>query len=274
MSEPEEVYDDGFLAPDFGDHLETLRQHIIRALIVFFILSVIAFVFRNILFDSILFAPQSPDFLFNKWLCRLGQHLNTTDLCIQNMNFILINTQVTGQFMLHITVSITAGFILAAPYLLYELWKFVKPALTEKEIAAVSGIVTYASLLFFLGILFGYFIITPLALNFFGNYIVSENLQNLFTVQSYISIVTKSCLTTGLAFELPMVIFFLSHAGIATPTGLKKYRRHAIVALFIIAALLTPADPFSMILVAIPLLLLYEISIGISQRVYRKKKSI
>jgi len=271
MSEPLPLPDDDLFSPDFGDHLETLRRHLIRALIVFFIFTVLAFIFKNILFDNILFAPQSADFLFNRWLCMLGETLQTSALCIQDMNFKLINTQVTGQFMMHITISLTAGFILSAPYLLYELWKFVKPALTVKEITAVRGIVMYASLLFFTGVMFGYFIITPLGLNFFGNYVISESLQNLFTIQSYISIVNKSCLTTGLAFELPMVIFFLSHAGIVTPAVLKKYRRHAVIILFIAAALLTPADPFSMILVALPLLLLYEFSIGISRRVYKRK---
>jgi len=266
MSEPVPLPEDHFLAPDFGDHLETLRRHLIRALIL-------VFIYKNILFDSVLFAPQSADFLFNRWLCRLGEALQTSALCTQDMNFKLINTQVTGQFMLHITISLTAGFILSVPYLLFELWKFVKPALTVKEIKTVRGIVIYASLLFFIGVLFGYYIITPLGLNFFGNYIISESLQNLFTIQSYISIVSKSCLTTGLAFELPMVIFFLSHAGIVTPAVLKKYRRHAIIILFIIAALLTPADPFSMILVALPLLALYEVSIGISKRVYNKQSN-
>jgi sec-independent protein translocase protein TatC len=173
--------------------------------------------------------------------------------------------------MLHISVSIASGFVLAFPYILFEVWKFIRPALTVREKSAVRGIIFYASALFFTGLLFGYFIITPLAFSFFGNYIVSESLQNLFSIQSYFSILLKTCIATGIAFELPLIIYFLSRAGIATPAWMKKYRRHAIVILVIFAALITPADPFSMIIVAIPLLLLYEFSVLISKKSQTKR---
>jgi sec-independent protein translocase protein TatC len=257
--------------PGFGEHLEILRKHLIRIIIAVVVFSTLAFLFKTIIFDYILLYPASPDFIFTRILCNLGGLLNTDALCFQEVNFILINISVTGQFMIHITVSIAAGFILAFPYALLETWRFIKPALTHKEKHAVRGFVFYASLLFFTGVLFGYFIITPLALNFFGNYSVSTSLTNQFIIQSYISVIIKSSIATGIAFQLPLVIHILSVAGLATPAGLKKYRKHAIIALFIVAAILTPADPFSMIMVALPLLLLYELSIMVSRKVAQRK---
>lgn len=250
----------------FSDHLEVLRKHLIRIIISVVLFSIFAFIFKSFLFEKIILYPQSADFPFQKLLCKLGNATQLAGLCLQSMNFELINTRVTGQFMLHIRISVAAGFILSFPYVLFEIWKFVRPALTRKERNALKGIVFYASILFFTGSFFGYFIITPLAYYFFGNYTLSSDLHNLFTIQSYLSMLIKSVLASGIAFELPLIIYFLSLAGVVTPGLLKKYRRHAVVILFIIAAILTPADPFSMILVALPLLLLFELSIMISKK--------
>jgi sec-independent protein translocase protein TatC len=255
----------------FGDHLETLRKHLFRIIIAIISFSVIAFVFKSYIFDFILLSPQSPDFAFSALLCRLGKAFQTSALCFEKMNFVLINVSVTGQFMLHISVSLIAGVVMAFPYLLWEIWRFIRPALTVVEQTAARGIVFFASVLFFIGLAFGYFIITPLAFSFFGNYVVSNSLENLFTIQSYFSMLTRTCIATGIAFELPLIIYFFSRAGLATPKGLKKYRRHAVIALFLFAALITPADPFSMILVAVPLLLLYEFSILISKNSQPKR---
>ncbi len=263
---PEEVITNKNKDPGFSDHLEVLRKHLIRIIIAVVICTIIAFVFKTLIFDTIILFPKSADFPFIKLLCNIGNAINTPSLCLQEMHFVLINTQVTGQFMLHLRISAASGFILSFPYILSEIWKFVKPALTFVEKKAVRGIIVYTSLLFFTGILFGYFVITPLAFFFFGNYTLSNDLQNLFTIHSYLSLLIRSVLTTGIAFELPLIIYFLSMAGLVTPEVLKKYRRHAVIILFIIAAILTPADPFSMILVALPLLLLYESGIFIAKR--------
>ncbi len=257
--------------PGFGDHLETLRTHLIRILIYIVIFSTLGFIFKTFIFDHILFKPVSPDFLFSKLLCKFGRLFNSESLCNDNIRFSLINTQVTGQFMLHIGIAVFAGIVLALPLILFEIWKFIRPALTFKEISSVKGIVFYASVLFFIGLLFGYFLITPLIFSFFGSYVVSASLNNLFTIHSYLSVLIQTCIATAIAFELPLIIFFLSKAGITTPEILKKYRRHAIVVLFIFAAIITPADPFSMILVAVPLLLLYEFSIVISKKSQTKQ---
>ncbi len=268
----EDFFQDEPKESGLGEHLEVLRAHLIRILIVFFFFTVLAFIFKSFIFDFIILKPLSADFPTNSLLCKLERFAKLSGLCIENKNYELINIQVSGQFMLHLTVSLALGFLLAFPYILFEFWKFVRPALTGKEKKAAGGFVIYASLMFFAGVVFGYFIITPMAFNFFENYMVSPVLKNQFIIQSYISMLTRSCLAAGIAFELPLFVYILSHAGLTTPKGMKKYRRHAVVALFIIAAILTPADPLSMFMVAIPLLLLYEFSIGISRRVEKKAK--
>jgi len=250
----------------FGEHLEDFRRHLLRIIAVVFLLAIVCFLAKSIVFDIIILGPLSPDFVFNRWMCSLGEQTGFYALCMQNFDFELINVQVSGQFMLHLTISFAAGFVLSFPYILFELWKFVKPALSNNEIKKARGIVFYTAILFFTGVLFGYFIIAPLAFNFFGSYVLSESLENKFLIQSYISVLWKSALSTGIAFELPLVVYFTSRLGLTTAQGMRKYRRHAIIALFIVAAILTPADPFSMILVAIPLLLLYELSIFIAKR--------
>lgn len=263
MEEPEEV--------TFGDHLEVFRKHLIRIVLVISSTTVLAFSYKTFVFDKIILAPKSPNFITNKFFCYLGNLLGYPEICAPKETYNLINLQISGQFMLHFSMALTIGFILAFPYILWEIWRFVKPALSKKERWGARGFVFYSSFLFTCGILFGYYLITPLTLNFFSSYSVSDSLENQFTIQSYLSNLTSSCLSTGIAFELPIVIFFLSKIGLTTPKGLKKYRRHAIVALFIIAGILTPADPISMFLVAIPLLFLYELSIFISRREYKKR---
>jgi len=256
----------------FGDHLEVFRKHIMRAVIVVVLMTIIAFSFKTFVFDSFILYPKSPDFISNKIFCKLGELLSVNALCVKEHSYELINIKITGQFMVHIMVSLTLGFIAAFPYVMWELWRFIKPALSKKEQKYSRGIVFYTGALFATGVAFGYFVITPLALNFFSTYEVSSQLGNQFVIQSYISTLTTSCVSTGIAFELPIIIYFLSKIGFTTPRGLKKYRKHAIVVLLIVAAILTPADPFSMILVAIPLLFLYEFSIGISKRVEKKRE--
>ncbi|MFH2141172.1 MAG: twin-arginine translocase subunit TatC [Bacteroidota bacterium] len=256
----------------FTSHLDDLRKHLIRIILVVLLLSIVAFIFKNLIFDKILFAPKEANFITYKALCYLGSHLKISSMCINVENFPLINLELAGQFRAHIVVSIISGIILSFPYLIWELWRFVKPALKVNERKYSRSLILSTSILFFAGVLFGYFIITPLTINFLSTYEVSHQLQDMFNFRNYISIITTLTLAIGIVFELPVLVYFLSKMDIISPLFLKKYRKHAIVLLFIISAIITPPDVFSQILVAIPLYLLFELSIIISKRVYKKKE--
>ena len=256
----------------FLQHLEELRWHIIRALVAIVAGAIVAFIFKDIIFDHIILAPNNPDFVTNRLLCRLADLVNAPALCINQNPIELISIKMSGQFTTHINISLVAGLILAFPYVFWEFWSFFRPALYEKERKYARGAVTMASLLFITGILFGYFIITPLSINFLGSYRVSDLVTNQINVTSYIGSVTSVALSAGVTFELPIVVFFLSRIGVLTPDFMRKYRRHAIVLVLVVAAVITPPDVFSLILVSIPLLLLYEVSIFIAARVIRKRE--
>ncbi|MBK6640960.1 MAG: twin-arginine translocase subunit TatC [Bacteroidetes bacterium] len=256
----------------FLDHLEALRWHLVRAAIAIVVFALVAFLNTEILFDQIILGAKSPDFLTYRVLCQLSDRFNV-DMCIREVPFILINIDISGQFTTHIYTSFIAGFILGFPYLIWELWRFIKPALSKKELNYSRGIVFFSSLLFLSGVLFGYYIISPLSINFLGSYQISSMVANQITLSSFISTVTMLTLSSGVVFELPVVIYFLSKIGIVTPSFLRTYRRHAMVIILIIAALITPSpDISSQILVAIPLFILYEIGIGVSAMVLRNKE--
>ena len=255
----------------FLEHLEELRWHIIRSVIAIFIFMVVAFIFKSFIFDHIILAPKNPAFFTNRMLCSLGERLHTTALCINSKPLNLININMSGQLTTHFAVAMVAGVILAFPVILWEFWQFFKPALKPNEAKYAKGTVMAASLLFFIGILFGYFMLSPLSLHFLSTYEISPEVNNQINIRSYISTLTSVCLATGLVFELPIIAFFATKVGLVTPTFMRKYRRHAIVVIFIIAAIITPPDVFSQTLVAIPLLLLYEVSIFISARVMKQK---
>ncbi|MBI9054045.1 MAG: twin-arginine translocase subunit TatC [Bacteroidales bacterium] len=251
----------------FIDHLEELRWHLIRAFSVIFIIAIAAFIFNDIVFDKIILAPKNPDFYTNKLLCQLGSLVDIPKLCINTKPFQIISIKMAGQFTMHITTSIFAGIILGFPYLFWEFWRFIKPALYEKEVKHSRGAVTISSFLFLLGVLFGYFVIAPLSVHFLGSYSISEEVLNQINLKSYIGTITSVTLASGITFELPVLIFFLSKTGLVTPDFLKKYRRHAIIVILILAATITPPDIFSLILVTFPLLILYEVGIIISRKV-------
>jgi len=256
----------------FLDHLEALRWHLVRSAIAIVLLALVAFLNTEILFDQIILGAKNPDFLTYRVLCQLSERFNV-DMCIREVPFILINIDISGQFTTHIYTSFIAGFILGFPYLIWELWRFIKPALSKKELNYSRGIVFFSSLLFLSGVLFGYYIISPLSINFLGSYQISAMVANQITLSSFISTVTMLTLSSGVVFELPVVIYFLSKIGIVTPSFLRTYRRHAMVIILIIAALITPSpDISSQILVAIPLFILYEIGIGVSAMVLRNKE--
>lgn len=249
------------------DHLEDLRWHLIRSTLAVFLCGLVAFFAKRLIFDVLLFGPTHVDFLTYEVLCKLS-----SGFCFESdMPFSVQSRTMGGQFSVHIWTSITAGFILAFPYILYELWNFVSPALHTQERKLASGFIFISSLLFFVGVVFGYFLVAPLSINFLGRYHVSGQVLNEFDIDSYIGLVRSSVIACGLIFELPIVIFFLTKIGMVNPGGLKKYRKFALVGVLIISAIITPPDLLSQILVAIPVLILYEISILISGWVLTKQ---
>jgi len=256
----------------FLEHLEELRWHLIRIFIAVVSGAVIAFMFKNVIFDNIILAPNNPEFITNRLLCQFSEIVKVPALCINQIPIELISIKMSGQFTTHINISIVAGLIIAFPYIFWEFWSFFKPALYEKERKYARGAVFSASLLFMLGISFGYFVIIPLSINFLGTYSVSDIVTNQININSYIGSVTSVALASGITFELPIVVFFLARIGVVTPEFMKKYRRHAIVVILVVAAIITPPDVFSQILVTLPLLVLYEVSIFIAGRVIRDRK--
>jgi len=256
----------------FLEHLEELRWHIIRSILAVFICAILAFIFKDIIFDKIILAPKSPDFITNRFMCEMGQKLEIRNLCINSVPLEIISVKMAGQFSMHILVSLIGGFIIAFPFVFFEFWRFVAPALHGKERKHARGAVFYSSLLFIIGVSFGYFLISPLTVHFLGSYSVSPEVENKINLISYVSTLTSVVLASGVIFELPVLVFFLTKIGLVTPTFLKKYRRHSIIVIFVLSAIITPPDVFSQILVAIPLLILYEVSIFISRSIVRKQK--
>jgi sec-independent protein translocase protein TatC len=256
----------------FLEHLEELRWHIIRSILAIIIFMIIAFIFKGFIFGTVVLGPQQPGFFTNRLLCDLAGLLNLSALCINQNPVQLINIKMSGQLTTHITASIVAGLILAFPVILWEFWQFFKPALKANEAKYAKGAVSAASALFFVGVLFGYYILAPLSIHFLSSYEIDSSVLNQINVRSYIGTLTSICLATGLVFELPIIAFFLTKVGLITPEFMRKYRKHSIVVIFILSAIITPPDIFSQTLVAIPLLLLYEVSILISMRVMKQKE--
>ena len=257
----------------FLDHLEDLRWHLIRATLSVLIAGLIAFICKGFIFDTLIFGPKKVDFLTYRMFCNLSKILGFDEsFCLDKLPFIIQSRTMAGQFSAHIWTAITAGFIISFPYVIYEFWRFIKPAMHETEQKTARGFIFASSLLFFLGVLFGYYIITPLSINFLGNYNVSDEVLNEFDLSSYISLLRASVLACGLVFELPIIIYFLTKVGIVTPEILKKYRKYSLVAVLILSAVITPPDIASQIIVTIPILILYELSIFISKAVMKKQK--
>jgi len=256
----------------FWEHLDELRGTLWRIIIAVVVASVAAFAFKGVLFDDIILAPKSPDFVTYRALCRIGEWLSMPSLCIDPSGFQLININLAGQFTSHMTISVVAGLIIALPYALWELWRFIRPGLTEREIRGSRGAVGITSLLFITGVLFSYFIVAPLMINFLGGYEVSASVANQIALTSYVGSLTLMTLLMGLLFELPVLILFLTRIGIVTPVFLRKYRKHAVIGILITAGIITPSpDVFSQMIVAVPLYALFEISLAVSARIYRKR---
>ena len=255
----------------FWDHVEELRYRLLRAFFAIFVFTIILFFFKQIIFDYIIFRPKEPDFITNRLLCQLGQLLNSSVLCINSHPIELINIDLAGQFKAHLLVSFLLGIALAFPYLIWQLWLFVRPALRHTEKLSIRKVMWAASFLFGIGLSFGYFIISPLAINFLSTYSISSDLVNKINFQSYLSTLLILTFSSGLIFEVPILVYFLAKIELITSSMMKKGRKAAIVLIFIISATLTPPDVFSQFLMSIPLIGLYEISISIVQKVEKMR---
>lgn len=256
----------------FLDHLEELRWHLIRSTIAIILIGIVAFLMKDFIFDTVIFGPKKMDFPTYRFFCHIATSLGfDSAFCADKLPFTIQSRTMGGQFSAHIMTSIWAGFIIGFPYVLYEIWKFISPGLKENERNNSRGFILIASLLFFMGVLFGYYVVAPLSINFLGTYQVSKEVLNEFDIGSYISGVRTSVLACGILFELPIIIFFLTKVGLVTPEILKKYRKIALVIVLILSAVITPPDVTSQIIVAVPVIILYQASIYISKFVMRRE---
>lgn len=255
----------------FLDHLEALRWHLFRSISAILIFTVIAFVAKSFVFGIVILGPSKVDFVTYRWLCSLSDYLGIPPLCIDELPFTIQSRQMTGQFSMHVTSSLVVGFIASFPYVFWEVWRFISPGLYDQEKNAARGAVFFVSTLFFLGAAFGYFILSPLSINFLSNYQLDPSILNEFDISSYVSTLTMLVLASAIMFQLPVVVYFLAMSGLVTSGMLISYRRHSIVVILILAAIITPPDVISQILIAMPILVLYEAGIQIAKRLEKKR---
>ncbi|MBS1595390.1 MAG: twin-arginine translocase subunit TatC [Bacteroidetes bacterium] len=271
----------------FFDHIDALRQHIFRAAIVVILVTCVMLYKSSWVFDRLIFGPVKSDFLTYRVLCHLSNTIRPLlckfspllcpdkGLCFDGLDIKFMNTELFGQFMTQIQISIVLGVVFSFPYIIWEIWRFIRPALSETEARKSGRIVVFSSVFFFIGVAFAYFLIVPFSLNFAYGYQISGQVSNMFTLDNYISFVTMMMLGSGAIFELPMIIFFLAKMGIITAQFMRNYRRHAIIVILILAAVITPSpDMFTMTIVAIPIYFLFELSIVVAARVNPGVKEI
>lgn len=255
----------------FLDHLEQLRWHLLRSIVAVFVFTVAAFLAKSFVFGTVILGPSKPDFITYTTLCRVADALSIPALCIEELPFIIQSRQMTGQFSMHMTSSLVIGLIIAFPYLFWEIWRFISPGLHENERNSARGAVFFVSVLFFLGAGFGYFILAPLSINFLSNYQVDPSILNEFDITSYISTLSMLVIASAIMFQLPVIIYFLSMSGLVSSTWLRSYRRHAVVVILVVSALITPPDIISQLLISMPILVLYEVGIKIAVRLEKKR---
>lgn len=254
----------------FGEHLDELRKILIRVIVVFVLLFIVLFTLKGIVLE-VVFAPIRETFPTNRLFAWLSEVLNSEALRISPDNVELFNNKMAGQFMLHIKSSFVGSFVLAFPYLIWELWTFVKPALPPEQRKRSIRYAIECPIWFVLGLLFGYYIIAPLAINFLGNYQVSDQISNIIDVSSFMSTVISVSFAAAVAFQLPILIRLLATMGVVTAEGMRQYRKIAVVVLLIFAAIITPPDVVSQVLIFIPCYALYEYGIGIAQRIESRR---
>lgn len=258
----------------FLQHLEELRWHLVRSAAVIAIFAITAFCFNDFVFDTVIFGPLRQDFISYRALCSLGYKIGAGDvMCMTVKPAHLQTLSASEQFFNHMWISFLSGVILGFPVVLWELWKFVRPALKNKEIGPVKIFVVIASILFLIGIFFGYFLLFPMSYNFLVNYQVSSSgiVETQNTFDDYISLISTMTLVAGIIFEMPILVYFLTRMTLLTPTFMRKYRKHAVVVILVAAAVITPSpDVTSQMVVAIPMYLLYELSVFVSAWVIKK----
>ncbi|MCH7413025.1 twin-arginine translocase subunit TatC [Belliella sp. R4-6] len=255
----------------FLDHLEQLRWHLLRSVAAVLIFTIAAFLAKSIVFGKVILGPSKVTFVTYQLLCKVSDYLNIPALCIDKLPFTIQSRQMTGQFSMHITSSLVVGLVVAFPYLFWEIWRFISPGLYSKERNAARGAVFFVSLLFFMGAAFGYFILSPLSINFLANYQLDPSILNEFDITSYVTTVVMLVLASALMFQLPVVIYFLSMSGLVSAATLKSYRRHSIVVILVVSAIITPPDVISQIIIAMPIMVLYETGIMIAKRLEKKR---
>jgi len=262
----------------FLSHLEILRWHIIRSIVVVLSVALLAFVFKSYIFKYIILPHTQGDFPTYQFFCRIGRFFGTeTNFCSEQLPLVIQNRTMTGQFSATLWISFWTGIVIGFPYLMYEMWRFISPGLYEKERKLARGFIGITSMLFFIGVLLGYYIIAPLSIHFFANYSVvggEQMVKNEIDISSYIDMLRSSVISCGLIFELPVIIYFLAKLGLITPEFMRKYRKHAIIITLIVAAIITPPDVASQVIVSIPILILYEASIFVAKYVQKKQEKL
>ena len=258
----------------FIDHLEELRWHLIRSVIAIVIAAIVFFIYVREIVDDILLAPAKDDFITYGWFCKLSHALGLGDaVCMGGVKVSFLSTQLTSQFISSFTISFVGGFIVAFPYIFWEFWRFVKPALSDKEKQNTGGVIFWVSLLFFAGVAFGYFVLTPFMINFYFSYSLSPLIEIKPTFSDYLENLIYTTVGIGVLFQMPLLVMIMAKIGIVTGSFLRKYRRHAFVIIIIAAAIITPStDPFSLAVVTIPLYLLFEASIILASRINKRQQ--
>lgn len=251
---------------NFLDHLEVLRWHVIRSVLAIMAIAIVMFANKKYVFESIIMAPKRADFFTYRIFCNISEAL-----CFTPPNLEIINVGMAEQFIVSLKVSFFLGVIIAFPYIFWEIWRFVKPGLYDKEKKVTRGVVLKCTLLFATGISFGYFVISPFAIDFLAGFDLGMDMKATSSLDSYVTYMTMFTVPTGIVFELPILVYFLSRIGIVTPAFMKQYRRHAFIIILILAAVITPPDVITQFLIGVPVYVLYEISIGISERVYKEE---
>jgi sec-independent protein translocase protein TatC len=256
----------------FIEHIDVLRKHLLRSVIAIVGGAIVMAVYNSFIVKKVLMGPTHPDFLTYVYLCKLGHRLGLgNQLCLTQINVKMQSNAVAGQFNVYLNIILIGGFIIAFPYIFWQFWRFVKPALKKNELSNTRGVIFWVSTLFFTGVLFGYFFIAPYTINFFSNFSLDENIQNFWTIGSYFNTIVPLILGSGLAFQLPLVLYFLAKIDVVSASFLRKYRKHAIVVIVIAVSIITPPDMLSTIICSIPLVMLYEISILLCKNVEKKR---
>lgn len=259
----------------FIEHLDALRAHLFRCAIAIGIGGVFIAIYNDFIIQKVLLGPTRPDFPTYTYLCRLSNYLGFGNkFCMKEIHLEMQSTTLTGQFDVYLDVIVIGGIVAAFPYILYEFWKFVKPALNKNELSNTRGVIFWVSSLFFIGIFFGYFILSPYTVNFFANFSLGNNIKNIPTISSYFNTVLPLTLGCGLAFQLPLILFFLAKIGIVSATSLKNFRKYAILIIVVITGIICPPDMFSQIICSVPLVVLYEVGILVCRRVEKKEAKL